>query len=155
MYIYIHISRYSDVIEMLYTKNCFYISNPRTALELPNHMPQSRLSLFRHVAVESPPWGENIAPRIIGRWKEVVDALEMLDGLQTLWITLRPTFGVAWTVEDLMEPVDRAALAVRPQISQTRIFSMAPVNPSKREPCPRHPGPQHPDDEFEVDDDFF
>lgn len=107
------------------------------------------------MAVESPPWGENIAPRIIGRWKEVVDALEMLDGLQTLWIILRPTFGVAWTVEDLMEPVNRAALAVRPQISQTRIFSMAPVNPSKREPCPRHPGPQHPGSEFEVDDDFF
>lgn len=136
------------MIEMLYTQNCFYFSNPRTALELPNYMPQSRLSLFRHVAVESPPWGENIAPRIIGRWKEVVDALEMFDGLQTLWIILRPTFGVTWTVEDLMEPVDRAALAVRPQISKTPVFFMAPANMSEREPCPRHP------DDSELEDDF-
>ncbi len=124
---------------MLYAKNSFYISNPRTALELPEYMPQSCLSLFRHLAVESPRWGEPMAPRTIGRWKEVVDALELFDGLETLWIILRPAFGLADEVEDLMEPVKGAGLAIRPRITKDAVIKMTPFDPLRRETCPRHP----------------
>lgn len=123
---------------MLYAKNSFYISNPRTALELPKYMPQSRLSFFRHLAVESPRWGEPMAQRTISRWKEVVDALELFDGLETLWIILRPAFGLADEVEDLMEPVKGAALAVRPRITKDAVIKMTPFDSLRRETCPRH-----------------
>ncbi|OJI99506.1 hypothetical protein ASPVEDRAFT_26316 [Aspergillus versicolor CBS 583.65] len=134
---------YTETIEMLYTQNNFYISNPRTALELPKYMPQSRLSLFRHLAVESPPWGDLMASRIIERWKEVVDALRMFNGLQTLWILLRPAFGLNVEIQDLMGRIDEGALAVRPRITTDAFIKMAPAQGSKREICPRHPDKTH------------
>lgn len=136
---------------MLYTQNSFYISNPRTALELPEYMPQSRLSLFRHLAVESPAWGDQIAPRILDRWKEVVDALGMFNGLQTLWIRLRPGIGFPQEIQDLMDPIEGGALAVRPRITIDVLIRMNPVGGWKKEICPRHPdkGPVHPLDTVE------
>jgi hypothetical protein len=72
-------ARYSEAIEMLYQDNYFYMENPRTLLELPKYMPQLRLHSFRYLCLQSAVYSDATPHDRLGRWKEVIDALEKLD----------------------------------------------------------------------------
>ncbi|KAL3471195.1 hypothetical protein BJX99DRAFT_237944 [Aspergillus californicus] len=128
---------YTETINMLYERNAFYIENPRTALELPKYMPQHRLSAFRDLMLQSPIYGDYTPQDRLKRWKEVVDALEKLDGLRALCVILQPLYGLTSEIEQLMAPLDQATLVVSPRIITTRVIKMTPVQP-REGICSRH-----------------
>ncbi|KAL2813464.1 hypothetical protein BDW59DRAFT_176739 [Aspergillus cavernicola] len=127
---------YTETINLLYEKNTFYIENPRTLLELPNYMPQVRLSSFRHLYLQSTWYGNFTSNDRLSRWKEVVDAMETLDGLKSLCVILKPLYGLIWEVENLKKPVEEARLPVSPHFFVARIIRKNGFLPVER--CPWH-----------------
>ncbi|KAL3444388.1 hypothetical protein BJX65DRAFT_310971 [Aspergillus insuetus] len=122
---------YIETIDLLYTRNRFYIKNPRTLLELPAYTPQPRLSSIRTLYLESPPYTSAVShENPIPKWKQVLKALEKLDGLTDLCVILRPVYGFASDIETLERPVREAELVVQPRVIVKNLARMAPANPA-------------------------
>ncbi|KAL2828085.1 hypothetical protein BJY01DRAFT_261641 [Aspergillus pseudoustus] len=103
---------YTETIDKLYARNAFYIENPRTLLELPTYVPQTRLSSFRTLCLESPVYTNAVSmtSNPIPKWKEVIKALEKLDGLADLCVILRPVYGFEGEIDELWDPLKAAKL---------------------------------------------
>ncbi|KAL5337973.1 hypothetical protein BJX70DRAFT_218368 [Aspergillus crustosus] len=132
---------YNETITMLYKSNTFYIENPRTLLELPNFTSLFHLSLFRHLYLESPLYGDHVPIERIVRWGQVIDALTKLDGLETLTIIIRPIFGLRDEIYTLENPIDEAQaegrLNAKPVVLVNRLVRMAPAS-AAQDQCPYH-----------------
>ncbi|KAL4867798.1 hypothetical protein BDV12DRAFT_197810 [Aspergillus spectabilis] len=132
---------YDETIHMLYITITFYIENPRTLLEMPTYFPRLQLSLFRHLYLEIPIYGDGIPPDRLCRWAEVINALTKLDGLETLVIILRSMFGLTAEVDGLRAPIEEAEVegrfVVSPRIIENRVVRMNAARYTEGE-CPTH-----------------
>jgi hypothetical protein len=125
------ITRYIETIDLLYTSNRFYIKNLRTLLELPAYTPQTRLSSIRTLYLESPPYTTAVSQEDpIPKWKQVLKALEKLDGLIDFCVILQPVYGFASDVEALERPVREAKLVDEPRVIVKKLARMVPANPT-------------------------
>jgi hypothetical protein len=105
-------ARYSETIDMLYEQNTFYIQDTRTVLKLLEYIPQTRLSSFRHLYLESPLYKPSSPSDPPGHWAEAITALEKFDGLRSLCVILRPAIGLMWEINGLEEPLKKAKFPV-------------------------------------------
>ncbi|RDW64338.1 uncharacterized protein DSM5745_09749 [Aspergillus mulundensis] len=115
---------YNETIHTLYSRNTFYVENPRTLLEMSTRMPQPHLRLIPSLTLESPrfhrdyfDWDDE---RNMARWKAVVDALGKFEGLVELCIIVRRRYEYAHLLDLILKPVraaeDAGAFAVAPRL---------------------------------------
>ncbi|KAL4789046.1 hypothetical protein BDV19DRAFT_374692 [Aspergillus venezuelensis] len=133
---------YTEILEILHTKNTFYIENPRTLLEIPRYIPQAALSLIKNLTLESPTHrieNRHDPPDRLARWKQVIEALKRMDSLISLTIILRPYFGLTEEREDLIQPIREAEgeLSTKPKIIWSKVVHMVPAV-SDKEFCDVH-----------------